>query len=523
MSKVILDKQPCPNCPSSDAYHVYDDGHGYCFSCQNYTKAEGANLAEESLSYSYQYVPWRGITASTFQSYTVQTKVDNTGKPISVGFRYPNGNYKARLRDKKDFYWVRDVNNTGPLGLFGQDKFAAGSHKYVTITEGELDACSLYQVLRDVPCVSVTSSSSAVRDCSAEWDYLNSFERIYLAFDSDSKGLEATAAVARLFDYDKVYHVRFTNRKDANEYLQHDEVEELRNIWWNAKKYKPEYIVSTFDEFEKIIAEPPRVGIPYPWATLTERTYGLRKGESVLITAQEGVGKTELMHAIEFNLLKRTEDNVGAIFLEELPRRHLQALAGLQLERPVHLPDSGCTDIQVRDALREVVQKDDRLHVHCRFGSDDPELLLDTIRFLVTSRGCAWILLDHITMAVSGRSEEDERRKLDYFATRAEMMVKELDFGLIIVSHVNDNGQTRGSRYIGKIADIRLDVSRELLAVDADVRNTIVLSIAKNRYAGQTGPCGLLSYNPNTGVITEKAANDNGASDVGYPGNQRAA
>lgn len=39
-SAVILANQPCPNCPSSDAYMLYSDGHGFCFSCQTYTKPE---------------------------------------------------------------------------------------------------------------------------------------------------------------------------------------------------------------------------------------------------------------------------------------------------------------------------------------------------------------------------------------------------------------------------------------------------------------------------------------------------
>lgn len=29
--------EACPNCPSSDAYWVYPDGHGYCFSCKTPT------------------------------------------------------------------------------------------------------------------------------------------------------------------------------------------------------------------------------------------------------------------------------------------------------------------------------------------------------------------------------------------------------------------------------------------------------------------------------------------------------
>ena len=35
----FLTHNPCPNCPSSDAFAIYDDGHGYCFSC-GYTEKE---------------------------------------------------------------------------------------------------------------------------------------------------------------------------------------------------------------------------------------------------------------------------------------------------------------------------------------------------------------------------------------------------------------------------------------------------------------------------------------------------
>jgi twinkle protein len=107
-------------------------------------------------------------------------------------------------------------------------------------------------------------------------------------------------------------------------------------------------------------------------------------------------------------------------------------------------------------------------------------------------------------MAVSGLAGEDERRALDYLSTRLEMMVKELDFALIIVSHVNDFGQTRGSRYISKIADIRIDATRDVLAHDASARNTTYLSVSKNRFSGMTGPAGKLIFNPATYTYTEE-------------------
>ena len=498
-SKVLRSKLPCPSCTSSDAYHEYDDGHGFCFSCQKYF---GSNKKEDFYIYTYEYLPLRGIDQETFAKYDVKTKIDPDGRPVAMGFTYPNGACKVRNLIEKDFRWAEGIP-TKPA-LFGRDRFNSGSSKFVTVTEGELDALSLWQVLKS-PVVSVQSSSSAVRDCSADRSFLNSFERVYLAFDGDAAGRDATAAVARAFDFNKVYDVRFDKFKDANEYLQHGESEELKRIWWNAKRYQPEAIVSTFEQFEKILTEPPKAGVPYPFAALNAMTYGIRTGESVLITAQEGVGKTELMHTLEYQLLKETKDAIGAIFLEEPKRRHLQAVAGLELGKAVHLPDSNCKAGEILDALQRALVEDERLHIYSHFGSDDPETLIDTIRYLVAARSCRYILFDHISMAVSGLQGEDERKALDYLSTRLEMMVKELDFSLIMVSHVNDDGKTRGSRYISKIADIRIDATRDVSNPDALTRNTTHLVVSKNRFSGKTGPACRLLFDNKTYTFAEIA------------------
>src|SRR5690348_2133228 len=106
-------------------------------------------------------------------------------------------------------------------------------------------------------------------------------------------------------------------------------------------------------------------------------------------------------------------------------------------------------------------------------------------------------------MAVSGLAGEDERRALDYFSTRLEMMVKELDFALIMVSHVNDEGRTRGSRYISKIADIRIDATRDTTNPDPVQRNTTELMVSKNRFSGRTGPACKLLFDPQTYTYSE--------------------
>lgn len=515
-----IDKEQCPICASNgrdtaqDNLIIFDDGHKHCFACGHHINGKNdLNGISTSNEFTYEYLPWRGIDASVFRTYGAKTKIDKDGKPLEIGYPERNGSYHIRRVEGKGFYHKGEYKP----GCFGVDKFIAGSHRYVTITEGYEDALSLYQVLRS-PVVSVHSSSSAVADVSVDRSYLNSYDRIYLAFDGDEQGRAAASAVAKLFDYSKLYEVRFPGgtRKDANDFTKHGDGQSLLNLWNNAKKYLPLHIESELRVFKNILFEAPQKGVSYGIPTLDYMTYGIRPGESVLLTAQEGVGKTEVMHKIMYSILKEHPDAaVAGIFLEEPKKRLLQALAGIHLRRPVHLPDCGTSDAEIFSAVQDVVKEDDRLHIYSHFGSDDPEHILDTIRFLVSARGCRYVFLDHITMVVSGLGGDNERRALDYLSTRLEMLVKELEFALIVVSHVNDEGLTRGSRNISKIADVRIDLTRDIKSSDPIIRRTTHLMVAKNRFCGRTGPAGQLLFDPATYTLNEdlgygiSPANDN--------------
>lgn len=500
-SRVKTGKLPCPKCPSSDAYHEYDDGHGYCYSCQ-YLYKPGI----EDLVYTYEYLPIRGLTRATLEFYDVKTRVDKDGRPVGLCFPYADGRTKVRDLGEKAFRW--EGSATSPGGLFGQERYTPGAHKYITITEGEIDALSLHQVLGG-PVVSIQSGATARRDCSNSRSWLNAYERIYLCFDNDPVGREATSAVAGLFDPNKVYDVKLTSRKDANEYLQAGAEQELKNIWWNAKKYLPEDIISSLADFHTELGTAPAWGVPYPFPRLTEMTYGIRPGEIVLITAQEKVGKTEFMHFILHNLLKETDDAIAGLFIEEPRKRTLQALAGIELGRPVHLPDSGVAQDKVIETVDTLVKRDDRLHLYSHSRSADPEILLDRIRFLAAGRSCKYVLFDHPGMAVFGMGGDNERLLLDQIAIRTALMVKELNFSLIVVSHVNDFGQTRGSRYLGKVCDLRIDLTRDTSSEDEARRNTLQVTIPYGRYCSNSGPVGSYLFDPGTQRYTEVAANDN--------------
>lgn len=543
--KPIKVHQPCDNCRSSDALAVYGD-HTFCFSCSDYNKLENSSAkAEEkgltnvdpcSLS-SYHgahestmgvrgstlstlketqkvsmyksLVSYRSLTIDTLKTYKVYLESSyETGPPIQISFVYPTGGRKIRQIGVKAFSTDGPMNDAG---LFGSDVFSQGSARAITITEGELDAMSVYQMMGSkYPSVSVRSATTAKSDCEKQYKYLNSFERIYICFDNDEQGHKATAAVASLFDPNKVYIVEITGElKDANDYLTKGRAEEFSKLWWNSKKYLPKGIINGYDAIKEILGRKGSASLAtYPFPTLNEMTYGIREGEVNLFTALEKVGKTEIMRAIEYHLLKTTDDNIAIIHLEEEEKRSVQGLLSYELDVPVHLPDSGVSlDDQVK-AYEKVTKRDGRLHFYTHFGSDDPDTILSVIRYLVVVCKCKFVFLDHITMLVTGYEGDDERRKLDYISTRLAMLTRELKFTLFLVSHVNDNGQTRGSRNIAKIADLIVHLDRDPEADSFDQRNTTALMVKGNRYAARSGPAGFLMFNPVTYQVKQKTVED---------------
>lgn len=499
MSKWSKIHQPCPCGSSSDAYSEDHTGGGYCFSCAK--SFQGSEDLDDK-TYSYQYLPLRGLTEDTVKRYQILHQINSDGKPRAVAFDYGGGARKIRFLDAKKFVTEGPISTAG---LFGKGLFSAGSARSITITEGELDAPSVFQMLGSkYPAVSVQSSSSAKRDCVQDRDYLNSFERIYLCLDNDEPGQKATLEIAQLFDFNKVYHVKLSKFKDANEYLTNAAVEEFRHTWYNARRFIPEGVVSSYQEIDNILdnaTTKPSVALPFP--TLQEMTDGLRTGEIALFTALEGVGKTEVLRAIEYKLLKDTDHKVGIIHLEEKKERIIKGFAGLELGVPAHLREGGVSLDEIKSAYRDLSKFDDRIHIYSHFGSDDPNAILDTIRFLVVACGCKFIFLDHLTMVVSGLQTDDERKALDYMSTRLAMMCVELDFNLCLVSHVNDDGLTRGSRNISKVANVWIHLDRDLQNEEDFIRNVTHLVIRKNRETGRTGPAGRLIFNPETFSLRE--------------------
>lgn len=494
--------RPCPCGSSSDAYSIRADGSGFCFSCyKNFPKGKnesGEELEQPDGEVTFDYLPWRGISKRVMQQFGVRTKVVD-GKPHSIAFPYGNG-LKVRGIEKKEFTVIGEFKDAG---LFLQDKFDPGSRPSITIFEGEVDALSGIEMLRnESACVSIKNGAAAARRDLSDPDihkYVDSFEKIYLCFDNDDPGKNAVKTLAGLFDFRKVYHVEFHKHKDANEYLQAKEADDFYNTWKSASRYAPDNIISSFFDIEKALEESFEDKLmEYPFPELNEKLYGVHSGEVIVVKAPEGVGKTEFFRALEHHALKTTDHPIGIIHLEEDNGTTVKAIAGYELELPATLPDCGLSKKDILAGYKRAVRDDEgRIHIYSSFDVEDEEAFYGNIRFLAAAAGCRIIYFDHISWMATGTDDQDARKKLDRISQKLKLLGKELRFAIFEISHVNDDGKTRDSRNITKVANTVISIDRDLLSGS----NVMTFLVEKARLGGRTGPAGYAVFNRDKGKL----------------------
>src|SRR5258706_11288489 len=139
-----IDKQRCPECAkhgrdtSHDNLIIFDDGHQHCFACGYHNGKNDLNGSFTNSEFTYEYLPWRGIDASTFRTYGAKTKINPDGKPIEIGYPERNGSYHIRVREEGGKTKTYHKGEYKP-GCFGVDKFIAVGHRHCVIVEGYED------------------------------------------------------------------------------------------------------------------------------------------------------------------------------------------------------------------------------------------------------------------------------------------------------------------------------------------------------------------------------------------------
>jgi len=522
----LLFHGPCDNCGSSDANAVYDDGHKYCFSCLHYTHPEGTERpALVETKATGLIAPGQasalgkrrlredtckkfGYTLGTYNGDTVQiANYRRDGKIVAQ---------KIRTKDKQ-FKFLGDTKNAG---LYGQHLWKDGGKRLV-ITEGELDALSYSQASDNKwPTVSVPNGAAgAVKAIRREYEFVSKFSDVVLMFDMDEAGQSAALEVAKMLKPGQA-RIAHLPEKDPSDLLQNGRGGDLVQAMWDAKPYRPDGIVAAADLWDRVKRPKENNCIEYPWEGLNNKTLGARKGELVVFTAGSGVGKSAVVREIAYDFLQK-DQKVGMIMLEENIERTTLGMMGLHLNYPLHLDRGEFTEEQLKEAFNATSSK---LWLYDHFGSTSASNLLERIRYLASGCECDFIILDHISIAVSDPSVHDdgldERKLIDKLMTQLRSLVEELGVGLFVISHLRrpsgDRGheegaltslsQLRGSHAIAQLSDFVIGLERN--QQDEEHRNETTVRVLKNRFSGSTGEACLLHYSEQTGRLSEGFSTD---------------
>ena len=548
-SYLIAGKLPCPKCTSSDAYHVYSNGWGHCFSC-------AANIPEDVESNTREVAPMQaGLIPKGEHTYLKKRKIDAStcqlwdytiseykGSTVQVAnYKDKTGAtiaQKIRLPDKS-FKFLGDTKN---IPLYGQWLWSSGG-KMVTIVEGELDALSASQAQGNKwPCVSVpTGAAGSVRAVTQNIQWLLSFDRVNIMFDNDEAGKEAALKVAALFPPRKA-HIATLPHKDASEMVMKGLGADLVNAMWRAEPYSPAGIVSGSELRKRLEDRPDIPSFAWPdfMQGMNQKTYGIRIGELDVFTSGSGMGKTTLIKQMQWHFMQTTELNQALIHLEEPLEDTAEGLIGIHIGKRLNLPD-----------VREFVPQEDywkgfdetfgavddkgnnRLNVYDAFGSLDETDLYNKVRYFATGLGCKIIWIDHLSILVSdlGQDSQDERRAIDSIMHNLKMLTQELGVYIGLISHlkkapqgrsfeegyVPSSDDLRGSGSIKQLSNNVYAISRNQQEENDTQRNTSLLTVLKCRYTGRTGPADYLLFDEATGRMVQGLAPDtqvvHGASD----------
>ena len=522
----------CPKCDSSDAYAINDNGWGHCFSCGSNIPPENSHRAEVIAMPSRATTPKQrssdteAYNASQGLIYTDlrDRKLNyHTCEVYGVGLRgddvvFPyNRNQAAKIRSQADKKFKIEGQWSASTELFGQDKFPSGG-KTIIVTEGEFDAMSAYQMLttQKVACVSVRNGAqSALKDCEANYEYLDSFNHVVFNFDSDKPGLEAQAQCAELFSHKASCVVPVNGLKDASDFLQNNRSAEYINSVRHAERWTPDGIVAGSNLYDEVMKPVEKSDVDYPFGGLNKLTYGLRKEELVTVTAGSGLGKSQFLREIIWHIIQNTNSNIGMMFLEESTRKTGLSLMSLSANKPLHLPDTLATQQEKDDAFTQTLGTG-RLYLFDHFGSSDVDNIVSRVRYLAKVTRCDYVFVDHISIIVSAQSNGDERKAIDEIMTKLRMLVQETGISLICVSHLkrpdskgHEEGaatslaQLRGSGSIAQLSDMVIGLERDGQAEDPVKRNTTYVRVLKNRFCGTTGKACALLYNGDTGRMKE--------------------
>ncbi|UNY40324.1 DNA primase/helicase [Pseudaeromonas phage vB_PpeM_ KLEP7] len=443
---------------------------------ENYVNRE---TVDEVLKLQSKDVPERNVRKEILEKFNVKVAVSEQDGKTPIAIYFPSYNQKGKIvgYSKQDLTKPKEekghwscvgsvsINNK----LFGQQLAEQQNRKRnnLTITEGHWDCISVYQSLIDNVkgtkfegieplVVSIPmGTANAVESILHNEAYVKSHDAMTIFFDDDHctpseiqkkimKGHEAREAVANALVGAGLSLFTVSQRdgfKDASDYMQAGRSEDLAKlVQFERRPYASEKIVKAGDLDLDFLLEPRPEGVYVnSFPKLMEKLHGFRTRELVLLTSPSGVGKSTVC-SIFASAFMENNHKLGMIYLEETNRETIQRLIASKLKVNYltfkNNPLLIASREDIEKAYKEIVDND-QLVMLGHFGSLPISELMAKIKHMHLVEGCDYIMLDHLSLVISGSAVKDERKELDMVMTELAAFCAANDVCIIAVSHIN--------------------------------------------------------------------------------------
>ena len=513
-------------CGSSDGLAIYDEGNrktGYCFACSTYVgQIDGdvelidkPNSIEDIVKkvreigkYPSRSLVDRRLNKATLDQFNVKVGVSLTDgeTPEVLYFPYEKEEtvvaWKCKLIPNKKFWITGNIKDTN---FFGWDQAVATGNKRLYITEGELDALAVWQVLSkrtgpEYPPPAVVSipngASSAKAFLSSKAQDLRRFKEIVLVFDNDSVGEEALKAASTVLPGAKTIQLP---SKDPNAALIEGKERALANaLLFQAESPKNTSVV-LLDSLVDAALKPVPMGLEWPWEGLTRLTRGLRYGETYYFGAGPKMGKSDLANTFVSHFAVQHGLPVYIANMEETNVKSTKKILGKIAGKIFHDPN---VPFQSSDLLNAAQKIQGKVHFVDAYQHITWEYLQQDIISVVNNLGVKLVLIDPITNLTNGIPSSEVDTILRGVSQDLSAMARDLDIAIFIFCHCKAPSSGAPHELGGRILSSQFTGSRAMARscnymvglegnkdpnLTIEQRNLRKLVILEDREFGETG------------------------------------
>lgn len=424
---------------------------------KEYTRPEStaSDLSQKVKDYFETY---RLISAKTVEAFRVtagETYMPQVQKnTMAIHFNYYRNGELINIKYKDSQKHFKMVGGA-ELIFYGMD--TVKDFKYVIIGEGEEEAMCWYEA--GYQGVSVPNGATASGNAKLEYidncyDWIDKFERIYIATDNDAPGQALAVELSRRLGRDRCYMVKFPDDcKDANDVLIKHDVFRLATCFNDAQPYPIESVISVNDVYDGLLNELENgltPGVKISCMHDLSELHSWRPGQLINVTGAPNHGKSAFVDNVILELAKEHGWRIG-IWSSEKPKveRHLAELYQIYLDKSFYVSSFDTNRINKKD----IDDNKQFFDEHFKFvDTKSADLTIDGLlnkgKELVRRYGIRCLVLDNWSTIEHGPTGKQSRHDYAGVAlSKMSIFCKTNGCDIILVAHpnkgINNGGKVR--------------------------------------------------------------------------------